>query len=82
LVCEGGFLQIAQWLPTINIHVNDNITFRDACTRGHLEVAQWLYSLSSNVIPTKIDSLFANVCNCLLIVVFFIIWKWDMTFIV
>ena len=46
LVCEGGYLAVAQWLlqikPTIHIYYLENCAFRLTCSAGHLHVAQWL----------------------------------------
>ena len=48
--CKKGHLIVAQWLystDNVDIHDNNECTFRWSCENGHLDVAQWLYSLGN-----------------------------------
>jgi hypothetical protein len=51
-----GHLSVANWLYSIvdvNIHAENDGTFRLSCANGHLEVAQWLYNLGNVDIHPK-----------------------------
>lgn len=43
--CEGGQLQVAQWIHGLGAvdNIDRDQAFSGACTNGHLEVAMWLY---------------------------------------
>jgi len=49
--CEHGNLDVAQWLRSVNchidIHLNNHYAFRMACGNGHVDVALWLQSIDS-----------------------------------
>ncbi len=45
-VCFNGFTLIAKWLleiiPDIDVHFEDDLSFRHSCIQNHLETAKWL----------------------------------------
>ena len=47
--CGTGQLLLAQWLlqrvPSLDINVDDDAAFMEACSNGHLSVVRWLHTL-------------------------------------
>jgi len=67
IVCELGEWKMAQWLysthPGINISINDEYAFRNACCSGYLEIAQWLLEIKPDLrITANNDEAFRNAC--------------------
>jgi hypothetical protein len=59
LVCGSGYLDVVQWLYSLNPEMDIKDGFSSACAYGHFDVAQWIYSLNPEM---DIQSGFSSAC--------------------
>ena len=65
-MCGYGYLEYAKWLYSlgkVDIHANNDCTFRYSCQYGHLEVAKWLYSFGDVNINYYYEGAFRTSCK-------------------
>lgn len=68
--CQNGHINAARWLlftVTPDLHMQNEILFRQACSNGHIEMAKWMISLEPSHGKININGwnniIFEDVCG-------------------